>query len=87
MGDHIAVLISSATVRNLFLTVGLLAGVSAAAAADYPAPKEATWVAKDFRFHTGETLPDLRIAYTTVGDPSGAPVLLLHGSMHRRRIF
>jgi homoserine acetyltransferase len=27
-------------------------------------------VAKDFKFHTGETLPALKIAYTTVGDPS-----------------
>ncbi len=51
-----------------------------AQAADFPAPKEAVWVAKDFKFHTGETLPELRLAYTTVGDPSGEPVLLLHGT-------
>jgi hypothetical protein len=29
-----------------------------AAAADYPAPKEGDWVAKDFRFHTGEVMPE-----------------------------
>ncbi len=49
-------------------------------AADYPAPKTATWVARDFRFHTGEVLPELKLAYTTVGNPSGEPVLLLHGT-------
>ncbi len=29
-----------------------------AIAADYPASKEGTWVVRDFRFHTGEVLPD-----------------------------
>src|SRR5258708_19558567 len=52
----------------------------AAFAADYPAPKQGDWVAKDFRFHTGETMPELRLHYTTVGEPSGQPVLVLHGS-------
>jgi homoserine O-acetyltransferase len=51
-----------------------------ARAADYPAPKEADWVARDFRFHTGEVLPELRLHYTTVGAPSGEPVLILHGT-------
>lgn len=43
-------------------------------------PRQATWVARDFRFHTGEVMPELRLAYTTLGDPSGAPVLILHGT-------
>lgn len=51
-----------------------------AIAADYPAPKEGSWVAKDFRFHTGQVLPELRLNYTTVGDPKGEPVLVLHGT-------
>src|SRR5215472_2455739 len=51
-----------------------------AAAADYPTPKEGDWVARDFRFHTGEVMAELRLHYTTVGDPSGQPVLLLHGT-------
>jgi homoserine O-acetyltransferase len=51
-----------------------------AVAADYPAPKTGEWVAKDFKFHTGEVMPELRLAYTTVGDPSGQPVLVLHGT-------
>jgi homoserine O-acetyltransferase len=52
----------------------------AALAADYPAPKQGDWIAKDFKFHTGETMPELRLHYTTVGEPSGQPVLVLHGS-------
>jgi len=51
-----------------------------AAAADYPAPKEGAWVVRDFRFHTGEVLPELRLHYATVGAPTGEPVLILHGT-------
>jgi homoserine O-acetyltransferase len=49
-------------------------------AADYPAPNEGSWVVRDFRFHTGEVLPELRLHYTTVGAPTGEPVLILHGT-------
>jgi homoserine O-acetyltransferase/O-succinyltransferase len=49
-------------------------------AAEYPARTEGTWVVRDFRFHTGEVLPELRIHYTTVGAPTGEPVLILHGT-------
>src|SRR5262249_58446609 len=49
-------------------------------AAEYPAPKQGDWIVRDFRFHTGEVLPELRLHYTTVGAPSGEPVLILHGS-------
>jgi homoserine O-acetyltransferase/O-succinyltransferase len=51
-----------------------------ALAADYPAPKQGDWIAKDFKFHTGQTTPELRLHYTTIGEPSGQPVLVLHGS-------
>jgi homoserine O-acetyltransferase len=52
----------------------------AAFAADYPAPKQGEWIAKDFKFHSGQTMPELRLHYTTVGEPTGQPVLLLHGT-------
>jgi len=57
-----------------------LAAAFSTYAADYPAPQEGAWVAKDFRFNTGETLPELRLAYTTVGAKTGQPVLVLHGT-------
>jgi len=63
---------------------GLLAlalSVSATAhAQEAPAPKNGQWVVKDFRFHTGEVLPELKLNYTTLGDPAGEPVLILHGT-------
>ncbi|AND91706.1 alpha/beta fold hydrolase [Bradyrhizobium diazoefficiens] len=59
----------------------ILLSISAAAmAADYPAPKQADWIARDFKFHTGDVMPELRLHYTTVGEPSGQPVLVLHGT-------
>jgi homoserine O-acetyltransferase/O-succinyltransferase len=51
-----------------------------AAAADYPASKQDIWIARDFKFHTGEVMPELRLHYTTIGEASGIPVLVLHGT-------
>ena len=58
----------------------IIALTSIATAAEYPAPKQGEWVARDFKFHTGEVMPELRIHYTTVGEQSGQPVLVLHGT-------
>lgn len=66
-------------VQAMTLVAALLTP-AVAGAADYPAPKQAQWIARDFKFHTGETMGELRLAYTTVGEPSGEPVLLLHGT-------
>jgi homoserine O-acetyltransferase len=52
----------------------------AALAAEYPAPREASWVARDVRFHTGEVLPQVTLNYRTIGSPNGEPVLVLHGT-------
>ena len=60
------------------LALTLLA--TAAFAQSFPAPKTGEWIAKDFKFHTGETLPEVKLAYTTIGDPKGEPVLILHGT-------
>ena len=62
------------------VTATLLVAVSISAAAQQPAAKEASWAARDFRFHTGEVMPELRINYRTIGEPSGEPVLILHGT-------
>src|SRR5262249_13940845 len=37
-------------------------------AADFPAPKDGSWIARDFKVHTGTGMPELRLAYTTVTD-------------------
>lgn len=58
----------------------LCAAGMAAQAADAPAPQQGDWIAHDFRFHTGDVMPELRLHYTTVGAPSGEPVLIIHGT-------
>jgi homoserine O-acetyltransferase/O-succinyltransferase len=68
---------------KIFRAVGVLALVLpsiAAAAADYPAPKQWEWIARDFKFHTGEVMPEVKLHYTTIGEPTGAPVVALHGT-------
>ncbi|WJR77090.1 alpha/beta fold hydrolase [Bradyrhizobium sp. NP1] len=66
--------------RCAALSAALMMMSVTAMAADYPAPKQGEWIAKDFKFHTGETIAALRLHYTTIGEPSGQPVLVLHGS-------
>ena len=78
------------TLATAFLSAARGAGIAVfalttlvtltAQAADYPAPKESSAVLKNFRFNTGEVMPELRINYVTVGEPSGEPVLILHGT-------
>lgn len=57
------------------------------AAPSYPNQKEDTFVAKDFNFQSGETMPSIKLHYTTVGTPHknaqgeiDNAVLLLHGT-------
>src|SRR5205085_967179 len=38
-------------------------------AAEYPAPMEADYVIHDFKFTSGETIPELKIHYRTIGKP------------------
>jgi len=38
-------------------------------AANYPAPKEGDFIARDFHFDDGEKLPELRLHYATLGTP------------------
>ena len=53
----------------------------------WPAPQEADFTIHDFHFQSGETLPEVRMHYTTLGksikDASGHTtnaVLVLHGT-------
>ncbi len=56
-------------------------------AADYPAPTEGDYILRDFKFASGESLPELRIHYRTLGkaekDAKGLTrnaVLITHGT-------
>jgi homoserine O-acetyltransferase len=70
--------------RRTLLHRGIACLLSLAAfavqAADDPAPVEGDWTVRDFRFHDGTTLPALKLHYTTLGAPTGEPVLILHGT-------
>ena len=68
------------TILSAIFATALASMPMAAGAADYPAPKQGDWIAKDFKFHTGEVMPELRLHYTTIGEPTGQPILVLHGS-------
>jgi homoserine O-acetyltransferase len=65
----------------------LLASAIALQAADYPAPTEGDYVVRDFRFVSGETLPEVRMHYRAWGQPVRDDrgivrnaVLILHGT-------
>jgi homoserine O-acetyltransferase len=49
-------------------------------ATNYPTLKEGDYIAKNFKFHTGEVFPELKIHYTTLGNPDAQAVLVLHGT-------
>jgi homoserine O-acetyltransferase/O-succinyltransferase len=68
------------------LFAALLAALPAAAA-EYPPPAEGDYLARDFRFASGESLPELRIHYRTLGTPHSDAhgvvrnaVLIMHGT-------
>jgi homoserine O-acetyltransferase/O-succinyltransferase len=74
------------TLRIFAFPLCLLA-VSFASAADYPAPTEADYTIRDFKFASGETLPELRLHYRTLGKPekdaqgkTTNAVLIMHGT-------
>ena len=67
-------------VTRAMFSVPIAMATGAGHAAEYPEPEQGEWVARDFRFHTGEVLPELRLHYTTVGAKTGEPVLILHGT-------
>ena len=58
----------------------LLGFQKAKAQLDPYSPKLNTWIAKEFVFHTGDSIKELNLAYTTLGDPRNPAVLVLHGT-------
>src|SRR5438876_7906203 len=72
--------------KRLLVLLSLIAAADLRAA-DYPAPTEGDYTIRDFKFHSGETLPELRLHYRTLGKPvKEAPgktmnaVLIMHGT-------
>ena len=74
-------------------TIGILAFLLSilaarfAFAADYPTPTEGDYTIRDFKFTSGETLPELRLHYRTLGKPekdaqgkTTNAVLIMHGT-------
>ena len=67
--------------------LGALLVAAQAVAADYPAPAEGDYLIRDFRFSSGESLPELRLHYRTLGTPRADAhgvvrnaVLIMHGT-------
>lgn len=65
----------------------MLLGVPFCHAAEYPAPTEGDYTIRDFRFRSGETLPELKMHYLRFGSPQRDEngvvtnaVLILHGT-------
>jgi len=73
--------------KSVLFTALVLAEVLFAHAANYPAPVQGDYTVGDFKFQSGETLPDLRLHYMTIGTPvkdsagvTRNAVLILHGT-------
>ena len=74
------------TLRVFALLLSLLAATSAWSA-DYPSPTESDFTIRDFKFASGEPLPELRLHYRTLGKPekdaqgkTTNAVLIMHGT-------
>ncbi len=80
-------------VSAILFFVLVLCGLGRAPAAAFPTPVEGTFTIPNFKFDDGETLPELRIHYYTVGtlrtDAQGRTnaVLIMHGTGGSGRQF
>ena len=69
------------------IVLGQTASQPAPAAQNWPTPQEGNYVAHNFRFQSGETMPEVRMHYSTLGKPANDAsgrttnaVLILHGT-------
>jgi homoserine O-acetyltransferase len=74
-------------IRILFLAAGLLLITNRAAAQTNASPAEGDFTVRDFKFESGEVLPELKLHYRTLGSPKRDAagvvrnaVLVLHGT-------
>jgi homoserine O-acetyltransferase/O-succinyltransferase len=75
-------------VIRFFAVLLSLLSASFASAADYPMPTEGAYAIRDFKFASGETLPELRLHYRTLGKPekdaqgkTTNAVVIMHGTI------
>ncbi|HET9417763.1 MAG TPA: alpha/beta fold hydrolase [Chthoniobacterales bacterium] len=76
----------NSTIRS-FAFLSFIIAAGEVFAADYSAPSEGEYTIRDFKFQSGETLPELRIHYRTLGKPekdsqgkTTNAVLIMHGT-------
>ncbi len=74
------------TIRIFALLLFIL-DASFASVSDYPPPIEGDYTIRDFKFASGERLPELRLHYRTIGKPENDAqgkttnaVLIMHGT-------
>src|SRR5436309_3014810 len=86
-GNVVRVMLNTAMMRHTLAWAFFLVAIRIVGAADYPAPAESDYTIRDFKFTSGETLPELRIHYRTLGkaekDTQGKTtnaVLVMHGT-------
>jgi homoserine O-acetyltransferase/O-succinyltransferase len=72
---------------QIFIPLLSVLAATIASSADYPTPTEGDFTIRDFKFQSGETLPELRIHYRTLGKPekdaqgkTTNAVLIMHGT-------
>src|SRR2546421_4127528 len=82
MGNH-----DMKSLQAILASLVLVITVAPLLAANYPAPVEGDFVLPNFRFQSGETLPELKLHYRTIGTPKKTEkgvvqnaVLVLHGT-------
>jgi homoserine O-acetyltransferase/O-succinyltransferase len=76
------------------IAASLYAQEAQKAAQSWPAPQEGDYVVHDFHFQSGETLPEVRLHYYTLGKPAkdssgrtSNAVLILHGTSGNATTF
>src|SRR6266581_6633406 len=89
----ISLLCRATTMFGTLLAV-IVASGAGAEAPGYPGQREGDFTVRGFQFQNGETLPELRLHYTTIGVPQRDAaghvrnaVLLLHGTTGTGKVF
>jgi len=84
---HIFALVCKVFFILLFGAISSVAQTATNLPQNWPAPQEGNYIVRDFHFQSGETLPEIRLHYYTLGTPvkdanghTTNAVLILHGT-------